>query len=247
MGISELSIGRKDVYKIPIEKIRIVEGRNIRFEDFGDLQMLSLQLIAEGQIEPILGRCVKDEGGEEWFEIVDGERRYRAAKIAIKDHGWKTTTLNCVSESKEATDITRVITMLLANESKPLTPIERATAYKRLVDSGVTAKEISLKMGCTQASIRDMLLLISAPETIQKAVRDHKMSTTAGVNAAKATPERQARIMEKAERGEQVRVKDTQEKRTQYSIAEIKSAMDAACHECALKCDLITMIGAINV
>jgi hypothetical protein len=53
MGLQELSTGRAgNVFLVPLEKIKIIPGRNIRTEDIGDLHMLAMQLIAEGQRVP---------------------------------------------------------------------------------------------------------------------------------------------------------------------------------------------------
>ena len=61
MGIKQISLKRRDSFDVPIEKIRIVKGQNVRLEDnFGDLHMLAFQLMAEGQLKPCTGRYSKD-------------------------------------------------------------------------------------------------------------------------------------------------------------------------------------------
>ena len=241
VGLKEVCEGRSDVYNITLDKIRIVKGRNIRFEDFGDLHMLAFQLMSEGQLEPCIGRYVKNSDD---FEITDGERRFRAAQIARKQ-GWPTTYLKCTTEAKDTTDDKRIITMLHANESKPITTTERAKAYQRLTEAGWSTKDISKSMGCTKSSVEEFLALLEAPKEIQEAVSTGKMSATAGKKAATATKEKQAEIVEKVKRGEKISVKDTQEKRTQFSITEIKDCMESTCHSCPMKKDLISTLEAL--
>lgn len=239
MGIKDICQGRgTPVYEIPLDKIKIEKGQNVRYESFGDLFMLAMQLIAQGQLEPCIGRY--DSKGD-YFIITAGERRFRAAQIAVKQ-GWKTNYLRCVTEIKGMTEAQRVVTMLQENESSPLTAMEKAKAYERLIKAGYDAKQISVEMGCTQASVKGLLALISAPEAVQKAVEEKRMSATAGIKAAKASPEKQEEIKAKVERGEKVSVKAVEEHRTQFSLTEIEAAMKSVCYECLLKKDLLNIL-----
>jgi ParB family chromosome partitioning protein len=237
MGLQELSTGRAgNVFLVPLEKIKIIPGRNIRTEDIGDLHMLAMQLIAEGQRVPCTVRYSKEE---DVVEIIDGERRLRAALIARKDHKWKIDTLKCISEVAGITEDKRIVNMLHANESKPLTPMERAGAYQRLINMDYTPTMIAVSMGCSSAAVEGFLVLAKAPEGVQKAVASGKMSATAGKKAAKAKPEKQKEILEKIEKGQKVKTKDADEHRTQFSLTEVEEAMKGICHECPLKKDLI--------
>jgi ParB family chromosome partitioning protein len=239
MGLKEISKGRSDVFNVPLDKIKIIPGRNIRTEDLGDLHMLAMQLIAEGQKEPCTIRYSKEEG---IVEIVDGERRLRAALLARKDHKWKVDTLKCITEEAGITEDKRIVAMLHANESKPLLPMERAGAYQRLLNMDWTPTMIAAAMGCSKAAVEGFLALAKAPEAIKDAVARGKMSATAGKKAAKAKPEKQREIVEKAEKGEKIKVKDAETHRTQFSLKEIEEAMKGSCHECALKKDLIAAL-----
>jgi ParB/RepB/Spo0J family partition protein len=243
MGLKEITKGRSDVFNVPFDEIKIIPGRNPRTEDLGDLHMLAMQLIAEGQRVPCIVRYSKEE---DIVEIVDGERRYRAALLAKRDHGWKTDTLKCITEAVGITEDKRLVNMLLANEAKPFTPMERAGAYQRLIGMDYTPVMIAASMGCSAAAVKGFLALAKAPEGIQKAVRTRKISKTVGLKAAKATPEKQREIIDKAEKGEKLKVKDVDEHRTQFSLKEIEAALETAtagtCHDCPLKKDLISAV-----
>ena len=244
MGLQELAVGRAgNVFLVPLSKIQIVTGRNIRTEDIGDLHMLAMQLIAEGQRTPCTVRYSKEE---DVVEIVDGERRFRAALIARKDHKWKTDTLRCISEVPGVTEDKRLINMLHANESKPLTPMERAGAYKRLLDMDYTPNMIAASMGCSKSAVDGFLALLTAPKEIQDAVTEGRISATAGKKAAKAKPKKQKEIVEKLAAGEEIKTKDADEHRTQFSkkeiIAMVENAQAGCCHECAIKKDLIAAL-----
>jgi hypothetical protein len=102
---------------------------------------------------------------------------------------------------------------------------------------------IAAKMGCSKQAVEGFLALAKAPESIKDAVAKGKMSATAGKKAAKAKPEKQKEIIEKAEKGEKVKVKDTETHRTQYSLKEVIALVEQAqagcCHECAIRKDLL--------
>jgi ParB/RepB/Spo0J family partition protein len=243
MGLKQISEGRSDVFNVPLSKIKVIPGRNPRTEDLGDLHMLAMQLIAEGQRVPVTVRYSKEE---DVVEIVDGERRFRAALLAKKDHAWKTDTLKCITEAAGVTEDKRLVNILLANEGKAFTPMERAGAYLRLIGMDYTPAMIAASMGCSTAAVKGFLALAKAPEGIQKAVRTRKISKTVGLKAAKAKPEKQQEIIDKAEAGEKIKVKDVDEHRTQFSAKEIEAALETAtagtCHDCPLKKDLIQAV-----
>lgn len=226
MGLKEFAIGRSDVFLVPLNKIVVVPGRNFRL-DFGDEDSLAKSIAECGQKVPC---TVRQEGDK--VEIVDGERRFRAIKTAISKYGAKIQGVKCVAEDRYANDEGRVINMLLANEGKPLEPLEKAEAYKRLVGFGWTLKKIATKMGLSETAIKSCLDLNAAPPEVRKAVRERKISATAGAKVAKASPEKKKAVIDKIEKGEKVGVKDTVQKRTQFSVNELKGIMKSTCFEC---------------
>lgn len=192
----------KDAFLIELKNIE--PGENVR-ECFETVPMLANSLVLEGQLTPIEVRLYNCHA-----VITDGERRYKAAIYANENLGANIEALWCVAEPKGVTTIDRIFRQLVHNdEVEKLRPIDRARAYKRLVEEyNLNASEIAKRVGRSRQHISDMLALLEAPEDIQDAVEKGAISSTAAVKTAKARKEIQDEVREKLEAGGHVNVKD---------------------------------------
>jgi ParB family chromosome partitioning protein len=200
----------KDAFLIPLEKLK--PGDNIR-KDFSSVPDLAISLHNCGQLTPIEVRLENDKA-----IITDGERRYRAAIYANKEYGGcvvtgqKFTALLCVAEPTTVDPVKRIFRQLEHNDQvQPLSATERATAYKKLVESGVKVAEIARQIGKTAQSVSDTMKILEAPTEVRKAVEDGKMSATAASKVSRASPEKQKAALEKVQKGERVKVSDVAE------------------------------------
>jgi ParB/RepB/Spo0J family partition protein len=207
MSLKDVASKTRDAFLIPLAKL--VPGTNAR-EDFSSVPDLAVSILAMGQLIPIVVN-LSDDG--KTATILDGERRYRAARY-VNDHfkdepNFKVIeSLLCVSGAK-ITPQERILQQLeISDRTQPLQPMERAKAFKTLVDSGMTAVSIAKRIGKTPTYVHASLSLLEAPTEVQDAVRDHKMSKTAAEKVSKAKPEKRAAVMEKVRKGEKVKVKD---------------------------------------
>jgi ParB/RepB/Spo0J family partition protein len=101
--------------------------------------------------------------GTHTHELVDGERRFRAAQIAGLD------TIDC--HVRELSDREVLEIQLVANEQREdVLPLERAVAYGRLVDAGATISEISEAISQSESTVRQILLLRNIPKSLSDAV-----------------------------------------------------------------------------
>jgi ParB/RepB/Spo0J family partition protein len=133
--------------KIAIEKLR-PSPLNPRSK-WNDLEELARGLLASGQIVPLI---VKIDG--DGFSIVDGERRYRAAKLA------GLLELSC-EVTEVADEIDELSTMLRVNaQRQTLSMIERADAVRAMIERGSTCGGIALSMGIDERKI-DWLYRVS--------------------------------------------------------------------------------------
>ena len=135
--------------------------------DFNELALNDLaQSIKEhGIISPLI---VTKKGDS--FELIAGERRLRAAKIA----GLREVPVIIREESEQK----KLEIALIENlQRQNLNPLESAIAYRRLMDEfGLTQEEAALKLGKARSSIANSLRLLSLPRAIQTALAEGKIS-----------------------------------------------------------------------
>ena len=126
---------------------------------------LAQSIKANGIIQPIVAR----RDGER-FQIIAGERRWRAAQLA----GLR--KIPCLV--REVTDENVLEISLIENiQREDLNPIEEATAYKRLLDKlSISQEEIAKRVGKDRSSITNSLRLLRLPSEIQQLVEEEKLS-----------------------------------------------------------------------
>ena len=149
-------------------KTRLIEpNRNQPRKNFNDeeLNELADSIRVQGVIQPLI---VVKKG--ERYEIVAGERRWRAAKIV----GLKEIPV-LVREYDEAK--IAEIALIENLQHKDLNPIEEAEAFRRLMDEyKMTQEELSERISKSRASIANALRLLKLPEPVRKAVSDGSLS-----------------------------------------------------------------------
>ena len=129
------------------------------------LNELALSIKEYGVLNPILVRKSNEK-----YEIIAGERRVRASKIA---------GLNKVPAIiKNIDDIKLAEIALIENlQRENITPIEEANSYKDILDlSNKTEQELSKMIGKSQSFISNKLRLLSLPEEIKNALNNRKIS-----------------------------------------------------------------------
>lgn len=125
--------------------------------DDSSLQELADSIRAQGIIQPIIVR----EIGLNKYEIIAGERRWRASKLA------NLTQVPVVI--KKITDEEALAMGLIENiQRQNLNPIEEAQGLKRLVDEfGLTHESVAKAVGRSRSSISNSLRLLALPEPVQ--------------------------------------------------------------------------------
>lgn len=119
-----------------------------------------------GLVQPLVLRR-KDNG----YELVAGERRWRAAKEA----GLKTVP----AVVKDSTDIESLEIALIENiQRENLNPIEEALAYQRLAEiSNCTHADLAQKVGKNRTTVTNLLRLLQLPDEIKALVLENKVSS----------------------------------------------------------------------
>lgn len=121
---------------------------------------LSVSIQQNGLLQPIV---VRPYNGK--YQIVVGERRFRACKLANLDE------VPCiVQQLDEEQTATAAIVENIQREN--LSPIEEALAYQQLIDTqNLTQEQLAKKVGKKQSTIANKLRLLQLPMTVQEAVR----------------------------------------------------------------------------
>ena len=123
------------------------------------LEELAESIKENGIIQPLIVR--REDGG---FEIVAGERRWRAAKIA------KLEKLPVVIRTATDQDVAE-LTLIENIQREDLNPIEEAEAYEKLAERfGLTHEEIAKKTGKNRSVITNQLRLLKLSEKAKKAL-----------------------------------------------------------------------------
>ena len=160
------------------------------------LEELAASIRERGLLQPLLVRPHPKGGGR--FQIVAGERRWRAAGLA-KLH----QVPAMVQEMSDAEAATAALIENLQRED--LNPLEEAEGYNRLLEeSGLTHERLAQALGKSRAHITNMLRLLNLPAPVQQAVR--KGSVSAGhARALLSHPEPEAALAAVVGRGLSVR------------------------------------------
>jgi ParB family chromosome partitioning protein len=136
-----------------------------QFDD-ESLGHLAESIKSHGIVQPVLVRRVGDH-----YELVAGERRWRAARLA----GLRTIP----AVVKEIADQDLLEVALIENvQREDLNPIEEAQAYSKLIETvGLTQEALAERVGRDRSYITNYLRLLKLPEDIQQLVREKRIST----------------------------------------------------------------------
>ena len=158
--VEEITSQRPEALGRLIEIKRIKPNPNQPRKHFGDLDEMVSSIKEKGILQPIL---VRNNVGN--FEIIAGERRYQAAKLA----GLK--QIPCIEVDVDARGMLEI--SLIENlQRRDLTPFEEAAAIERLSEQfRYTHEEIARKLGKSRTVITEVLTLNRIPQAIQDRCR----------------------------------------------------------------------------
>lgn len=135
--------------------------------DEAALTDLANSLRKQGCLQPVIVRPRKSDGG---FELIVGERRWRAAQIA--------GLLKIPAVVREVEDNKLLELALVENiQREDLNPIEAARAYQSLMnDLGLTQQDVADRVGKERATVANAVRLLNLPQAIQEKIRLGELS-----------------------------------------------------------------------
>jgi len=157
----------KEIQELPIE--HIIPNRYQPRREFSDSELVELaeSVKQNGLLQPILVR----RKGDGFFELIVGERRLRAARLAGL-HSVAAIVRN--SNDEQAIELALVENL----QRKDLNPMEAARAYHRMVQEfGFTHETIAQRLGKDRSSIANLVRLVNLPSEIQQLIESDLIST----------------------------------------------------------------------
>ena len=165
-GVSASAGGdRAGFREIPIEQLQRGEYQPRVRMDKEALVELGNSIRSQGVLQPLLVR----PKGKDCYEIIAGERRWRGAQLA----GLQTVP----AVIREVEDRTAMAVGLIENiQRENLNAVEQARGYHRLLDEfGLTHQEASDAVGCSRATITNLLRLLSLHPEVQKMLEEGRL------------------------------------------------------------------------
>ena len=185
-----------------IELDKIVPNRYQPRREFSDdsIKELAETLDKDGLLQPIVVR----EDGEDHYEIIAGERRYRAAKSL----NWETipAIVNNMNDDQAAS-----LALIENLQREDLNPIDEAKAYTNLMKlNDLTQTALAKDMGKSQSYVANKLRLLKLDDDVQKALIEGKITARHGRALLNLSDDDQERVLKEIE-DKGLNVKQTEE------------------------------------
>lgn len=205
------------------------------------IRELADNILQHGLLQPITVRTIeadsKDPVGH--FEIVCGERRFRAFKLNLERVPGYTKKIPCIV--REMSDADALDAMITENlQRKDVDPIEEAFAFGQLNKHGKSIDEIAARFGKSKRFITERIKLDSLLPELKKMVTDDKLHIGAAMHICKLTEDEQRKFLDGFADEEEVTKSDA-EKFTDYLFMEIERAdwesdFEGTCNTTCEKC-----------
>ncbi len=167
---------------VPISHIRPNAFQPRSHFDEESMSSLAASIREVGLLQPVLVREVDDE--EESYELIAGERRWRAARRA----GLQTIPVLVQPDTGDVTSLEQALVENLHRED--LNALEEAAAYQQLIDEfGLTHEQVATRMGKGRATVTNTLRLLQLPAGAQRALAERTISA-GHARALLGTPDR---------------------------------------------------------
>ncbi len=155
----------EEVREIPLAEIEPSPYQARGRLDAGKMEELVASIREHGVLQPVL---VRPRG--ERYELVAGERRWRAAREAGLE---KIPALVRTLDDRQALEIGLVENL----QREDLNPLEEARAYRRMIEElGYTQEEVARRVGRSRAAVANALRLLSLEEEIRRWIEEGKLT-----------------------------------------------------------------------
>lgn len=195
-----------DYFLCPVERIHPSRSQPRKVFNQESIDELAVSIKEKGLIQPIVLRKLSNDEG---YELIAGERRWRAAQKA------GVTEVPAILRSVEAGEVLELA--LIENvQREDLNPVDEARAYKLLMDTtSMTQEEIAARVGKSRVAVANSMRLLALPPDALDALRNGEI-TAGHARAVLAAPDsrRMALIHEIVAKGSSVRDAERMAKRS---------------------------------
>lgn len=197
MALASKPVG--EIFELDVDLIKSNRHQPRKHFDEEDLNDLSASIREHGIIQPLV--VVQDSDGT--YELIAGERRLRASKMA----GLKKVPII----KREADELDRLELALIENiQRSDLNPIEEGEAYQKLNDEfGLSHEEIGRRVGKSRPLISNAIRLLALPQEVQKAISERKITSAHGRLLLEMKDEKQQLEMLEKIISERLNISDT--------------------------------------
>ncbi|MEG0592436.1 MAG: nucleoid occlusion protein [Coprobacillus sp.] len=152
---------KEPMYKfIEIDKIVANDKQPRTHFENEKIEELAVSIQQNGLLQPVVVRPYQGK-----YQIVVGERRYRACKLANLEE------IPCIIQEYD-NEQTATVAIVENIQRENLSPIEEALAFQQLLDTqGITQEELAKRVGKKQSTIANKLRLLQLSITVQEAVK----------------------------------------------------------------------------
>jgi ParB family chromosome partitioning protein len=157
--------GREQLRQIPVELLQRGKYQPRTRMDKAALEELAASIRAQGIVQPIVARALPNGN----YEIIAGERRWRAAQMAGLD--------SVPAVIRRIPDEAAISIALIENiQREDLNPVEEANAIQRLIDEfGMTHQKTADAVGRSRAAVSNLLRLLTLNTDVRKLLEDGKL------------------------------------------------------------------------
>jgi ParB family transcriptional regulator, chromosome partitioning protein len=168
--------------EVPISSVRANSLQPRTHFDEEAMSSLAASVKELGVLQPVLVRAI--DGADESYELIAGERRWRAARRA----GLQTIPVLVKGETEDVHSLEQALVENLHRED--LNPLEEAAAFQQLIDEfGLTHEQVATRVGKSRAQVTNTLRLLQLPSGVQRALAEGSISA-GHARALLGTPDR---------------------------------------------------------
>ena len=161
-GSAAVETGKNDFEYLPISRVEPRRDQPRAYFDESGISELAASIAEHGLLQPLTVRRI----GRDGYQIIAGERRWRAARIA----GLTEVPARIIeADDRKATELALVENL----QREGLNPVEEASGYRTLMtEYGLTQEEVADTVGKSRPLVANTLRLLKMPESVLTLLKD---------------------------------------------------------------------------
>lgn len=183
VALKDMAASRGTLMNFDPRKLKVKQGLNSRDANAQDnlehIAWLAKSIAEEGVKTPLV---VFQDGNDVY--VADGHCRLAAVLLAIRN-GAEIETIPCIPEPRGTNGVDRVLSQVIYNSGKSLTPLELGANFKKAVALGGSVEAIAKRVNMSVSWVNQMIDLQAAPEEVHQMVREGKVSATLAAKVVK--------------------------------------------------------------